>query len=97
MRISTLAFYGSAFGGRRFLLTLGCGAVCTGLVIFKVIDQYVYRDLIIATVVPYLAAGTYQKVKQNANPVLNDDQTAGGSASPSAIRDGVSRAEGGQI
>jgi len=55
-------------GGRRFLLTLGCGAVCTVLVWFGRIDGMVFRDIIIGTVAAYIAGNVAQKLKgQNDN------------------------------
>jgi hypothetical protein len=56
------------FGGRRFLLTLGCGIACTGLVWFAKIDAATFRDIIIATVGVYIAGNTYQAVKNAAKP-----------------------------
>ena len=58
-----------AFGGTRFLLTLGCGVICTCLLLAGAIDQYVFRDLIIATVASYIAGSTYEKVKAGENEV----------------------------
>lgn len=60
MNINTL-------GGRRFLITLGCGIACTGLVFFSKIDGYIFRDIIIATVGAYIVGNTYQKVKAPAS------------------------------
>lgn len=50
-------------GGRRFLLTLGCGIACTVLVWAGKIDPATFRDIIIATVGCYIAGNTWQKVK----------------------------------
>lgn len=52
-------------GGRRFVLTLGCGAACTALVWFGRIDGPVFRDIIIGTVAAYIAGNVVQKVKAN--------------------------------
>lgn len=54
------------WGGRRFLMTMGCGAVCTVLVWFAKIDGAIFRDIIIATVAVYIAGNTVQKVKAPA-------------------------------
>ena len=54
------------FGGRRFLMTMGCGMACTGLVWFAKIDPPIFRDIIIATVAVYIAGNTIQKVKAPA-------------------------------
>jgi FtsH-binding integral membrane protein len=56
----------TAFGGRRFLLTMGCGIACTALVWFAKIDASTFRDIIIATVGVYIAGNTYQAVKNGA-------------------------------
>lgn len=50
-------------GGRRFVMTMGCGVVCTILVWFAKIDGSIFRDVIIATVAVYIGGNTYQKVK----------------------------------
>jgi hypothetical protein len=52
-----------ALGGRRFLLTLGCGVACTVLVWFGKIGPVTFRDIIIATVGVYIAGNTYQAIK----------------------------------
>jgi hypothetical protein len=52
-----------SYGGRRFILSVGCGIVNTLLVIFKYIPPEIYRDIIIATVAVYIAGNSYQKVK----------------------------------
>lgn len=46
------------FGGRRFVLTLGCGIVCTGLVIGKVITGEVFQVIILGTVGAYITGNT---------------------------------------
>lgn len=53
------------FGGRRFIMTLGCGVACTGLVWFTKITPEIFRDIIIATVAVYITGNTYQKVKSH--------------------------------
>ena len=53
----------SALGGRRFLMTMGCGMACTVLVWFAKIDGAIFRDIVIATVAVYIAGNTVQKVK----------------------------------
>jgi hypothetical protein len=60
-------------GGRRFLLTLGCGAVCTVLVWFDRIDGMVFRDIIIGTVAAYIAGNVAQKIK-GQNDIPRPDQ-----------------------
>lgn len=54
-------------GGRRFLLTLGCGIVCTVLLWFGKLDDIVYRDIIIATVAAYITGNTVQKWGESRN------------------------------
>lgn len=57
----------TTFGGRRFVMTIGCGAVCTVLLWFGKIDGPVFRDIIIATVAVFIAGNTYQKTKAGSN------------------------------
>jgi hypothetical protein len=57
-------------GGRRFLMTMGCGAACTALVWFGKIDGNIFRDVVIATVAVYIAGNTYQKkIDAQAQPL----------------------------
>ena len=53
------------FGGRRFLLTLGCGIATTFLQYMGKLDPSGsnYVLVITATVGVYIAGNTYQKVK----------------------------------
>lgn len=53
----------TSLGGRRFLLTLGCGVACTVLVWAGKIDGTIFRDIIIATVAVYITGNTYQKTR----------------------------------
>lgn len=55
-------------GGRRFLLTVGCGIASTVLVWFAKISDEVYATVIIATVGAYIAGNTVQKVKGSNEP-----------------------------
>jgi len=57
--------YLEVVGGRRFLLTLGCGIATTILSWYGKIDGGVYATVIIATVGAYIAGNTYQKAKQS--------------------------------
>jgi hypothetical protein len=50
-----------SMGGRRFLMTMGCGIACTMLVWFGKIEGGIFRDVVIATVAVYIAGNTYQK------------------------------------
>lgn len=52
-----------AFGGRRFLLTLGCGVATTGLCWFGKIGGEVYATVIIATVAAFITGNVTQKLK----------------------------------
>jgi hypothetical protein len=56
MHITTL-------GGRRFILTLGCGMACTVLVWNAKISDMIFRDIIISTVAVYIAGNVTQKIK----------------------------------
>lgn len=53
----------TAWGGRRFIMTMGCGIACTVLVWFAKIDGSIFRDIVIATVAVYIAGNTAQKIK----------------------------------
>ena len=53
-----------AWGGRRFLITLGCGISTSFLVWHAKITPEVFRDITIATVAVYIAGNTYQKKEQ---------------------------------
>lgn len=50
-----------AVGGRRYVMTMGCGIACTALVWFGKIDPATFRDIVIATVAAYIAGNVYQK------------------------------------
>ena len=50
-------------GGRRFLLTLGCGAVTSLLTWFGKIDGATYSLVTIATVGAYIAGNVTQRIK----------------------------------
>jgi uncharacterized membrane protein YeaQ/YmgE (transglycosylase-associated protein family) len=52
-----------SFGGRRFILTVGCGAVTSWLLYVGKLDSGAYTTIILATVGAYIGANTYQKVK----------------------------------
>lgn len=58
----------ASWGGRRFLLTVGCGIASTALVWFSKISDEVYATVIIATVGAYIAGNTVQKVKGSNEP-----------------------------
>lgn len=51
------------FGGRRFLMTMGCGVACTVLVWYAKISDAIFRDIIIATVACYIAGNVTQRIK----------------------------------
>lgn len=51
------------FGGRRFLLTVGCGIATTALCWFGKISDQVYATVTVLTVGAYIAGNTTQKVK----------------------------------
>ena len=55
-------------GGRRFLLTLGCGLASTVLVWYAKISDGVFATVIIATVGAYITGNTVQKVKGSNEP-----------------------------
>ena len=54
-----------SYGGRRFLITLGCGVATTALQWFGKIDAAggTYAAVTIATVAAYITGNTAQKIK----------------------------------
>jgi hypothetical protein len=58
-------------GGRRFVMTMGCGIVSTILVWFTKISGAEYVTIISLTVAAYIGGNVYQK-KVEAS--LNEDQ-----------------------
>jgi hypothetical protein len=50
-------------GGRRFVLTLGCGIACTFLVWHAKVSDQIFRDIIISTVAAYIAGNVTEKIK----------------------------------
>ena len=58
------------FGGRRFLLTLGCGLATTLLQLLGKLDPAgsTYALTVIGTVGAYITGNTVQKVKQGTAP-----------------------------
>lgn len=77
-----------AFGGRRFLLTVGAGVVDTLLLWFEKIDQATYSNLTLWTVAAYITGATVQKVKGYVSPPPNNAPADSGPG-PSARGDGV--------
>jgi hypothetical protein len=59
-------------GGRRFVLTIGTGLVCSFLVWFGKITSGDFAMIIIGTVAVYIGGNTYQKTKRVS------DEPAGG-------------------
>lgn len=66
MSYITIRNYISGFGGRRFLLALGAGVVCSALLWFGKLDTGSFSAIILGTVGAYIAGATYQKVKGGA-------------------------------
>jgi len=54
----------SALGGRRFLMTLGAGAVHTVLLVMGYMNEQTYMTLTLSTVAVYIGASTYQKTQE---------------------------------
>lgn len=50
-------------GGRRFVLTVGSGAVCSVLLWFGKLTSGDFSLIIVATVATYISGNTYQKVR----------------------------------
>jgi len=53
----------NTFGGRRFLMTIGCGVVTSFLAWFAKIDGNAYALTIGGTVGAYILGNTAQKIK----------------------------------
>lgn len=58
----------SPYGGRRFLMTLGCAGICTALLVNGYLSDIVFRDIIIGTVAVYIAGNTAQKLRGKETP-----------------------------
>lgn len=56
----------TALGGRRFLMAVGAGIVCTVLVWYGKISDQVFAAVVVATVAAYITGNTIQKVKGTA-------------------------------
>lgn len=54
----------ASLGGRRFLLSIGAGAIPSLLVWGGFISDTVYRDIILGTVGAYIAGNTIQKASE---------------------------------
>jgi hypothetical protein len=54
----------SRFGGRRFVLTVGCGAVNSFLLFMGKIGDEPYSLIILGTVGAYITGAVVQEVKQ---------------------------------
>lgn len=50
-------------GGRRFVMTIGCGLVTSVLLWFGKLTSGDYMAITIATVAVYIGGNTYQKTK----------------------------------
>jgi len=51
------------FGGRRFIMVIGCGIVSTVLLWFGKVSGSEFVTLITLTVVPYIGFNTQQKIQ----------------------------------
>jgi hypothetical protein len=54
----------SAFGGRRFLLTVGCHVGSTALLVGGYLTEGGYVTIILSTVAAFITGNTVQKVKE---------------------------------
>lgn len=59
------------YGGRRFVMTMGCGIATTALVWFEKITGSEFVTLITLTVVPYIGFNTQQKIQGMKNDSSN--------------------------
>lgn len=48
-------------GGRRFILTVGCGVICSILLAWGKLTDASYTTIILGTVAVYISANTFQK------------------------------------
>jgi len=60
-----------SYGGRRFLMTMGCGVVSSALLWFGKISGSEYVTLVTLTVVPYIGFNTQQKIQGLKNDSSN--------------------------
>ena len=60
----TIAEHLQDCGGRRFVMAMGCGIVCTILLWFGKMDGIIFRDVIIGTVAAYITGDTVESWKQ---------------------------------
>jgi hypothetical protein len=69
----------TTYGGRRFLMVMGCSIVCTVLVYLGKIDGNIFRDIIIGTVGTFIVGNSWQKVgTAKAQAAAAPDQEAVG-------------------
>lgn len=61
-------------GGRRFLLTVGCGLVTSLLTWCEKIDANTYAIVICATVAVYIGGNTAQRIKAPQPPQSSEPQ-----------------------
>lgn len=59
-----IRYWLSAWGGRRFFLSIGAGIATTILAWYAKITGEVYRDVILGTVGIYIAGNTFQKTTE---------------------------------
>jgi hypothetical protein len=57
-----------AWGGRRFLMVMGCGVVCTVLVWYGKISDEVFAATVLGTVGVYVGGNVYQRKVEGAQP-----------------------------
>lgn len=50
-------------GGRRFIMAMGCGMVCTVLVFFGKISGEVFATIILGTIGGYITGNLVQRIK----------------------------------
>lgn len=55
------------YGGRRFLMSVACLIVDSGMLLFGHISDTVWRDVLVGTVAAYIVGNTWQKKKEQGD------------------------------
>ncbi|MGC4075461.1 MAG: hypothetical protein QM702_00185 [Rubrivivax sp.] len=83
--------YLRAVGGRTFVLTVGCGGVCSILLWFGKLDAAAFTTIIVATVGAYIAANAVQRHAEVRADVQKTVAGLQAEASPPSVVEQVPR------